>query len=351
MPSRRSLPPGLGIIRSRTGSGANRRALRSSRSSARNASSPAARSTCRPSARRPRPSVRPCCPAPDPTPPAGTPGQQTRLNRSSNRRSGSSVAHWCSLVWIPSTRASASIERRPRRAGIHRRPPGLPVPPLRTRCRPFAMWPAFPTSDYYGGSAPSRAISRRRACPPPAWLAGGEGDPGTVPTFTIAPVDGVGAQLFPCSLATGTPQTFPVASRPATSHRPRSRPPSTSGGRALLPGPDPPGWSRCHRLRGFHRWFLTYTFPSRLPDPGRLAVPTRPVVVRAAPTLPRASRVRLPPASPACCDSPAVGPFTPPGHMAPRGAPPHQPSSTRSRPRQGRAVEGLPFGLPLGRAG
>src|SRR5262249_17084851 len=35
-------------------------------------------------------------------------GSQMRLSRSLNRRSGSSVAHWCSLVWISSTRASAS---------------------------------------------------------------------------------------------------------------------------------------------------------------------------------------------------------------------------------------------------
>src|ERR1700726_1509566 len=51
-------------------------------------------------------------------------------------------------------------------------------------------------------------------------------------------------------------------------------------------------------LRGFDHWFLhSYTFPSRLPDPDRLAVPTRPVVVRAAPTLPCDSRIRLPSAS------------------------------------------------------
>jgi hypothetical protein len=37
-----------------------------------------------------------------------TAGSATRLYRSSNRRPGSSVAHWCSLVWIRSTRASAS---------------------------------------------------------------------------------------------------------------------------------------------------------------------------------------------------------------------------------------------------
>ena len=35
-------------------------------------------------------------------------GSAMRLNRSQNRRSGLSVAHWCSLVWIFSTLASAS---------------------------------------------------------------------------------------------------------------------------------------------------------------------------------------------------------------------------------------------------
>src|ERR1039458_4619534 len=65
-------------------------------------------------------------------------------------------------------------------------------------------------------------------------------------------------------------------------------------------------------LRGFDHWFLhSYTFPSRLPDPGRLAVPTRPVVVRAAPTLPCDSRGRLPSASSGRCDGPKEGSFHP----------------------------------------
>ena len=38
-----------------------------------------------------------------------------------------------------------------------------------------------------------------------------------VPTFTLEPFDGVGAQLCPCNLATATPQAFTVASRSATS--------------------------------------------------------------------------------------------------------------------------------------
>ena len=37
-----------------------------------------------------------------------------------------------------------------------------------------------------------------------------------VPTFTLEPFDGVGAQLCPCNLATATSQSFTVASLPAT---------------------------------------------------------------------------------------------------------------------------------------
>src|SRR3954454_22749935 len=39
---------------------------------------------------------------------ARTAGSTTRLNRSSNRRAGSLPAHWCSLVWILSTRTRAA---------------------------------------------------------------------------------------------------------------------------------------------------------------------------------------------------------------------------------------------------
>src|SRR4029453_15352026 len=46
---------------------------------------------------------------------------------------------------------------------------------------PFPLWPALPASEYYGGSGPTQGHSRRRACPPPARLAGGEGSLGRVP--------------------------------------------------------------------------------------------------------------------------------------------------------------------------
>ena len=93
-------------------------------------------------------------------------------------------------------------------------------------------------------------ISRRRAFPPTSWLLAGEGTAGMVPTFTLEPFDGVGAQLCPCSIATATPQTFTVASRPATSHRPRSSPHAKRAGARCYPAHDPPGSSWWHLLRG-----------------------------------------------------------------------------------------------------
>ena len=63
-----------------------------------------------------------------------------------------------------------------------------------------------------------------------------------VPTFTLEPFDGVGAQLCPCNIATATPQAFTVASRPAN-HPTQEFPATTTCGCALLPSPDPPGSS------------------------------------------------------------------------------------------------------------
>jgi len=48
---------------------------------------------------------------------------------------------------------------------------------------PFAMWPAFPASDYYGASAPTGVISRRRACPSAVLAARQWGRHRAVPTF------------------------------------------------------------------------------------------------------------------------------------------------------------------------
>jgi hypothetical protein len=77
------------------------------------------------------------------------------------------------------------------------------------------MWPAFPASDYYGGSAPPttpRQTMRLSA----ASLAGQTGGRLVDGSHVHhAPLDGMGAQLFPGGLATTTPQHFVMASGPA----------------------------------------------------------------------------------------------------------------------------------------
>ena len=146
---------------------------------------------------------------------------------------------------------------RPQYVRIHRRSPTLPVLSLRTRCRP---WPCDRLSrPRTTTTAPPRPdlLGRRRTDPPPTWMVGQRDQPGTLPTFTTSPVNGLGAQLCPCGITTSTPQTFLVASLPATStstevarHRRACttlRPISTRLEPAYL-------------LRGFTHWFLTHTF-------------------------------------------------------------------------------------------
>jgi hypothetical protein len=201
--------------------------------------------------------------------------------------------------------------RRPRRVGVHRRPPGLPAPTLRACCPP---WPCGRLSHprTTTGTPPRPAtLSRRRACPPPAWLAGGKGGRRAVPTFTTRPVDGIGAQLFPGSLATPTPQPFNVASQPGratacwrVAHPPArracaaDRPMSTRFGAGVV------------AFGGSTTGSCTRT-PLRLASRARAVWRCRPVSSLSGllPALPGASQVRLPPASPACCDRPAAEPF------------------------------------------
>ncbi|GAC1385783.1 MAG: hypothetical protein NVSMB4_13010 [Acidimicrobiales bacterium] len=80
---------------------------------------------------------------------------------------------------------------------------------------PFAMRGPLARSDYYGASAPPHAFGRRRAYP-----ATPNGFPGTGTVqdgsrVHCEPIDQVGTQLCPGSIATTTPQTFTVASPPA----------------------------------------------------------------------------------------------------------------------------------------
>jgi hypothetical protein len=73
------------------------------------------------------------------------------------------------------------------------------------------------------------------------------------------------------------------------------------------PSPDPPGSSWWDTLGGFTHRFLAYSFSSCSPGPppsdgaGHAPALSGPLA-----TLPGTSRIGLPPASPACCDRPAV---------------------------------------------
>jgi hypothetical protein len=102
-----------------------------------------------------------------------------------------------------------------------------------------------------------------------------------VPTFPACRSARMGAQLCPGSLIAPTPQTFSATSSPAVLTvfgvgRSRFKRPRTAS------RPISARFEPVQRLRGFARWFLAYAFWPCLPDPRRLAVPARPVVVGAA---------------------------------------------------------------------
>jgi len=200
---------------------------------------------------------------------------------------------------------SRLIEARPRRARIHERPPGIPA------TAQLARWVPSPCSRLSRPRTttdpPPRpgAISRQRACPSSSPTMGdGTGGSGTAPAFTISRSTGLAPSSSPCSIVTGTPQAFPMASRPAALRRLRSRRPQPSRTACAAIRPTSTRLEPASLLRGFNHWFTRVT-PFRLAERAlsRLVVPARLAFVGAAPTVARASGLRLPPASPGCCDS------------------------------------------------
>jgi len=77
------------------------------------------------------------------------------------------------------------------------------------------VWTALPPADYYGDSAPPCDHQPTAGLPATGLAGRREGRSHGGSHVHHEPVDGIGAQLFPGSLATGTPQPFPVASQPA----------------------------------------------------------------------------------------------------------------------------------------
>ena len=148
---------------------------------------------------------------------------------------------------------------------------------------------------------------------------------GTVPMFAVARSTKEEPCCCPCGIATANPQHFTVASWQSW-----TKPPGSSPGAGNLTyaecAPHPahihqiPGRSK---LKGRNHRFLSYSFPSRSPDPRHLVVLARPGFVRAAPIRPGTSRDRLPSAPPPCCDKVSGEGLSPPlATPAPHGAHP-----------------------------
>jgi hypothetical protein len=118
---------------------------------------------------------------------------------------------------------------------------GFPGLGLRRRLHPIPG----PTTN--GGSA------RHRPRP-----AGGEGSPGTVPTFTAYRLVGVAPSFSPATSPRVRNRPSRSLPEPETSAGRRRRP-TTADRRALLPGPHPPGSSRSVSLEGYHHCSCTRT--------------------------------------------------------------------------------------------
>ena len=170
------------------------------------------------------------------------------------------------------------------------------------------MYAPLTRSDYYGASAtpwrrqPTTDLALR--------LAGRQPGKATPRRFPRSPPSGRRAsrpalpRQHRHAYAAGFQRGLPTSIE-----RPAPESPPSGGVRCTRPASS--RLEPVEHLRGVRHWFLSYGVSPCLPDPRRLEVPTRPVVVRAAPTSPRVSADRLPSASPACCDRPAAGVFHP----------------------------------------
>jgi hypothetical protein len=187
------------------------------------------------------------------------------------------------------------------------------------------MYGPFVRSDYYGVSAPSRAFNRRCVYPTHPDGSGAAGTMRDGSRVHREPIDQLGTQLCPGSIANGYAADLHRGLPTGTPGRLRSRP-STWNSRALHPGPYPPDLSRCHAYGAFNTGF------SRIPSD--LARRTQPVWQYQAvsalsallPILPGTSRIGLRSAptkllrQPGGKDSHLLGSSAPHGAPAPRGA-------------------------------
>jgi hypothetical protein len=204
---------------------------------------------------------------------------------------------------------------------------------------PFALCPALPGSDYDEGSATPERQQLTARLPTTRRATSGASH---VPRL---PIDEGGAQLNPGSIAIGTPQAFPMASCSALCSEIGVARQHDLGGRALQPGPHPPGSGPVVNLRDVN------TGSSR--PPSRLACRTRAVwQYRPVPSLSGLLPPCLAPPRQGCPSFTSLlrqasgGVLAPPlGQTEPRGAP--QDLTIPRRPRmQGVRPSGMGGATP-----
>lgn len=146
------------------------------------------------------------------------------------------------------------------------------------------MWPAFPASDYYGGSAPCPACSADDVPSPsrPRWQRGRGARPGRFPCSPIDRSTKEAPGYTPAASPQLTRSTSLWPPEPSSTNHPEvPRHQQPRCGCAPLP-------AQIRQVRaggtlgGFTHRFLAYTSPSRSPDPHHLAVLIRPGFVGAA---------------------------------------------------------------------
>jgi len=130
------------------------------------------------------------------------------------------------------------------------------------------MYGPLARSDYYRASAPSRAFNRRRVYPTGPRGSGTAGTMRDGSRVHREPIDQLGTQLCPGSIANGYAAALHRGLPTSTLSQLRSQP-STLDGRALHPGPYPPDLSRRLAYGAFN------TGSSRIPSD--LARRTQPV--------------------------------------------------------------------------
>jgi len=176
------------------------------------------------------------------------------LNRSPNRRSGSSTAQRCNLSCILRTVAHAESESGQTTAPVFTGASStIAAFSLTDTLPPFPMCRAFPGSEYYDGSAPSAPFGRRRAYPlSPSWLNGSAwNEPRTVPTFTVVRSTGEAPGFTPAASPRLRRRPSPRPPDPGLCYPAESSPSSTTDDRcAPPPSPYPPdlSWSRLQEV-------------------------------------------------------------------------------------------------------